>query len=166
MIEGSGEGLVLFLENNEPVSYKAALACPNSKQWLGAMQSEMDSMSENQVWDLVDLPEKVRPLQCKWIFKIKNGLDGRPEVFKARLVAKGFTQVHGLHYDETFAPVAMLRSIRVILAIAAFHDYEIWQMDVKTAFLNEILEEEVYMVQPEGFVDPKHRGVGTIVSIM
>ena len=156
MIEGSGEGLVLFLENNEPVSYKAALACPNSKHWLGAMQSEMDSMSENQVWDLVDLPEKVRPLQCKWIFKIKNGLDGRPEVFKARLVAKGFTQVHGLHYDETFAPVAMLRSIRIILAIAAFHDYEIWQMDVKTAFLNGILEEEVYMVQPEGFVDPKN----------
>ncbi|THG28111.1 Ty1/Copia family ribonuclease HI, partial [Naasia lichenicola] len=74
----------------------------------------------------------------------------------ARLVAKGFTQVPGLHYDEIFAPVVMLRSIRIILAIAAFHDYEIWQMDVKTAFLNGYLEEELYMVQPEGFIDPKH----------
>ena len=68
-------------------------------------------------------------------------------------MAKGFTQVHGLHYDETFAPVAMLRSIRIVLAIAAFHNYEVWQMDVKTAFLNGFLEEEVYMIQPEGYID-------------
>jgi hypothetical protein len=105
---------------------------------------------------LVNLPEDVRPLQCKWIFKIKVGLDSKPSVYKARLVAKGFTQVHGIHYEETFAPVAMLRSIRIVLAIAAFHDYEVWQMDVKTAFLNGFLEEEVYMIQPEGYVDTKH----------
>ena len=156
MIEEKSDELVLLLESDEPATYKAAITCPNSKQWLGAMQSEMDSMYDNQVWDLVDLPEKVRPLQCKWIYKIKIGLEGNPDIFKARLVAKGFTQVHGLHYDETFAPNAMLRSIRIILAIAAFHDYEIWQMDVKTAFLNGILEEEVYMIQPEGFVDSKN----------
>ena len=82
-------------------------------------------------------------------------MDGKPSVYKARLGAKGFTQIHGLHYDETFAPVAMLRSVRIILAIAAFHDYEVWQMDVKTAFLNGYLEEVVYMVQPEGYVDTK-----------
>ena len=156
MIEEKSDVLMLLLESDEPATYKAAITCPNSKQWLRAMQSEMDSMYDNQVWDLVDLPDKVRPLQCKWIYKIKIGLDGNPDIFKARLVAKGFTQVHGLHYDETFAPVAMLRSIRIILAIAAFHDYEIWQMDVKTAFLNGILEEEVYMIQPEGFVDSKN----------
>ena len=74
---------------------------------------------------------------------------------KARLVAKGFRQVQGIDYDETFSPVAMLKSVRIMLAIAAFYDYEIWQMDVKTAFLNGFLEEELYMMQPEGFVDPK-----------
>ncbi|WP_277817974.1 reverse transcriptase domain-containing protein, partial [Vibrio vulnificus] len=68
-------------------------------------------------------------------------------------MAKGFRQTHGIDYDETFSPVAMLKSIRILLAIAAFHDYEIWQMDVKTAFLNGFLEEEVYMTQPKGFVD-------------
>ena len=85
-------------------------------------------------------------------------MDGNIQVYKARLVAKGFRQVQGVDYDETFSPVAMLKSIRIILAIAAYHDYEIWQMDVKTAFLNGDLEEDVYMTQPEGFVNPKDAG--------
>ena len=76
--------------------------------------------------------------------------------FKARLVAKGFTQTQGIDYEETFSPVAMTKSIRILIAIASYHDYEIWQMDVKTAFLNGHLSEDVYMVQPEGFVDPNH----------
>ena len=76
--------------------------------------------------------------------------------YKVRLVTKGFTQTPGIDYDETFSPVAKIKSIRVMLAIAAFHDYEIWQMDVKTAFLNGKLSEDVYMNQPEGFVDAKH----------
>ena len=75
---------------------------------------------------------------------------------KARLVAKGFRQTHGIDYDETFYPIVMLKSIRILLAIAAYYDYEIWQMDVKIAFLNGNLLEDVYMTQPEGFVDPKH----------
>ena len=77
---------------------------------------------------------------------------------KLRLVAKGFREIQEVDYDETFSPVAMLKSIRVLLIIAAYHDYEIWQMDVKTAFLNGNIEEELYMVQPEGFVDPKDAG--------
>ena len=85
-------------------------------------------------------------------------MDGNVRIYKARLVAKGFRQIHGVDYDETYSPVAMLKSIRILLATAAFHDYEIWQMDVKTAFLNEILEEDVFMTQPEGFVDPKSAG--------
>ena len=74
---------------------------------------------------------------------------------KLDLLQKGFRQVQGIDYDETFSPAAMLKSFRIMLAIAAFYDYEIWQMDVKTAFLNGFLEKELYMMQPEGFVDPK-----------
>jgi hypothetical protein len=81
--------------------------------------------------------------------------DGNVTIYKARLVAKGFRQVQGVDYDETFSPVAMFKSIRILLAIVAFHDYEIWQMDVKTAFLNGNIDEELYMMQPEGFVNPK-----------
>ena len=83
-------------------------------------------------------------------------MDGNLTLYKARLVAKGFTQVEGIDYDETFSPVAKFQSIRILLAIAAYHDYEIWQMDVKTAFLTGFLDEDVYMVQPDGFADPKY----------
>ena len=83
-------------------------------------------------------------------------MDGNVHTYKARLVAKGFRQTHGIDFDETFSPVAMLKSIRILLAIAAYYDYEIWQMDVKTAFLNGNLLEDVYMTQPEGFVNPKN----------
>ncbi|KAK9044819.1 hypothetical protein V6N11_058710 [Hibiscus sabdariffa] len=122
------------------------------------MRSEMDSMSENQLWTLVEPPEGIKPIGCKWVFKKKTDMDGNVQTYKGRLVAKGSRQIHGVDYDETFSPVAMLKSIRVLLAIAAFHDYEIWQMDVKTAFLNGKLEEDVYMTQPEGFVTPENAG--------
>ena len=85
-------------------------------------------------------------------------MDGNVHTYKARLVAKGFRQTHGIDYDETFLPVAILKSIRILLAIAAYYDYEILQMDVKTTFLNENLLEGVYMTQPEGFVNPKISG--------
>ena len=81
-------------------------------------------------------------------------MDGNVFIYKARLVAKGFQQVQGVDYEETFSPVAMLKSVRIMLAIAAYFDYEIWQMDVKTAFLNGNLTEDMYMIEPEGFVDP------------
>ena len=107
------------------------------------------------MWTLVDFPDGRQAIENKWIFKKKTNADGNVTIYKARLVAKGFRQVQGVDYDETFSPVAMLKSVRIMLAIAAFHDYEIWQMDVKTAFLSGFLEEELYMMQPEGFVDPK-----------
>ena len=101
------------------------------------------------------LPDDRQAIENKWIFKKKTDADGNVTVYKARLVAKGFRQVQGIDYDETFSPSAMLKSVRIMLAIAAFYDYEIWQMDVKTAFLNGFLEEELYMMQPEGFINPK-----------
>ena len=125
----------------------------DKEKWQEAMNQEMESMYSNSVWELVDPPEDVRPIGCKWIYKRKRGVDGKVETFKARLVAKGYTQKEGVDYEETFSPVAMLKSIRILLSIAACLDYEIWQMDVKTAFLNGYLEESIYMVQPEGFVD-------------
>ncbi|GJX24935.1 retrotransposon protein, putative, ty1-copia subclass [Tanacetum coccineum] len=140
----------------EPANYKAALLDPESKKWLDAMNVEMQSMKDNDVWVLVELPPNARTVGSKWLFKKKTDMDGAVYVFKARLVAKGFTQTYGVDYEETFSPVADIRAIRILIAIAAYYDYEIWQMDVKTAFLNGHLSEEVYMEQPEGFVDPKY----------
>ena len=125
---------------------------PDKDKWLTAMEQEMESMYSNSVWELVDLPESVRPIGCKWIYKKKRGVDGKVETFKTRLVAKGYTQMEGVDYEETFSPVAMLKSIRFLLSIVAALDYEIWQMDVKTAFLNGYLDESIYMMQPEGFI--------------
>jgi hypothetical protein len=133
-----------------------AMMDPDFEKWQSAMRSEIDSMSENQVWNLVDQPDGVKPIECKWIYKKKKDMDGNVHVYKARLVAKGFRQVQGIDYDKTFSLVAMLKSIWIILAIVAYFDYEIWQMDVKTAFLNGNLEEDMYMIQPEGFVDPNN----------
>nr|GEZ43653.1 putative zinc finger, CCHC-type [Tanacetum cinerariifolium] len=88
-------------------------------------------------------------------------MDGNVHTFKARLVAKGYSQTYNIDYGETFSSVVDIRAIRILLAIAAFYDYEIWQTDIKTTFLNGHLSENVYMVQPEGFVDPKHPGKNT-----
>ena len=116
------------------------------------MKFELDSMYSNQVWDLVKVPNGIKPVGCKWVYKRKRGIDGNVETFKARLVVKGYTQKEGIDYEETFSPVAILKSIRLLLSIATHYDYEIWQMDVKIAFLNGNLEEESYMMQPEGFI--------------
>ena len=147
---------MLLLDNDEPTTYAEAMMDPDSEKWHSAMRSEIESMGDNQVWNLVDPPDGVKTIECKWIYKRKIDMDGNVHIHKARLVAKGFRQVQGVDYDETFSPVAMLKSIRIILAIAAYFDYEIWQMDVKTAFLNGNLTEDVYMIQPEGFVDPNN----------
>ncbi|WJX29428.1 hypothetical protein P8452_18069 [Trifolium repens] len=149
------QGDVLLMDQDEPVTYQEAITGPESEKWLEAMKSKMDSMYTNQVWTLVDPPIGVKPIGCKWVFKKKTDMDGKVNTYKARLVAKGYKQIQGVDYDETFSPVAMIKSVRILLAIAAYHDYEIWQMDVKTAFLNGNLLEDVYMTQPEGFGIPK-----------
>ncbi|KAK1615987.1 hypothetical protein QYE76_021504 [Lolium multiflorum] len=149
---------VMIVDNNDEDSamYEEAMMSPDSNKWQEAMKSEMGSMYDNKVCTLVDLPDSRKAVENKWIFKRKTDADGNVTVYKARLVAKGFRQIQGVDYDETFSPVAKLKSVRILLAIAAFFDYEIWQMDVKTAFLNGDIEEELYMVQPKGFVDSKN----------
>ena len=99
----------------------------------------------NSVWELIYLPEGFRPIRNKWIYKRKKGLDGQMENYKARLVVKGYTQKEGVDYEEAFSQIAMLKSIRILLSIAVSLDHEIWQMDVKTAFLNDNLDDEIYM---------------------
>ena len=133
---------VMLLDHDERMNYEEAMMSPNSAKWLEAMKSEMGSMYENKVLTLVDLPDDRQSIKNKWIFKKKTDAGGNVTVYKARLVAKGFRQVQGVDYDETFSPVAMLKSVRIMLAIARFYDDEIWKMDVKTAFLNGFLEED------------------------
>ncbi|GKD21867.1 retrotransposon protein, putative, ty1-copia subclass [Tanacetum coccineum] len=89
-----------------------------------------------QVWELVDLPPNVKTVGSKWLFKKKTDIDGAVHTYKACLVVKGFTQTYGVDYEETFSPVADIKAIRILIAITAYYDYEIWQMNVKTAFLN------------------------------
>ena len=95
----------------------------------------MQSIYDNQVWTLIDPPEGLKTIGYKWVFKRKTDMDGNVHTFKARLVAKVFKQTHGIDYDETFSPVAMLKYFQILLATATYYDYEIWQMDVKITFL-------------------------------
>ena len=148
---GESYQVIAIDSEDDPINYKEALKDVDVQEWQKAMDREMESMYSNSVWSLVEAPKGVKPIGCKWIYKRKRGSDGKVETFKARLVAKGYTQKEGIDYEETFSPVAMLKSIRILLAVAASLDYEIWQMDVKTAFLNDNLNEDIYMQQPEGF---------------
>ncbi|KAL0386219.1 UNVERIFIED_CONTAM: Retrovirus-related Pol polyprotein from transposon RE2 [Sesamum radiatum] len=143
-------GFIIQLDN-DPKTYGEAMSDINSDKWFEAMKFEMDSMGSNQVWTLVDPPKGTRPVGCKWVYKRKLGADREVTAFKARLVAKEYTQRPGVDFEETYSPVAMAKSVRILLAIAAWYDYEIWQMDVKTGFLNGFVEEEIFVDQPEGF---------------
>uniref|UniRef100_A0A2N9G1T1 Integrase catalytic domain-containing protein n=1 Tax=Fagus sylvatica TaxID=28930 RepID=A0A2N9G1T1_FAGSY len=136
---------------HEPHSYREASSNP---LWQAAMAEELDALSRTRTWDLVDLPPEKSVVGCKWVFKIKTRSDGSIERYKARLVAKGFTQEYGIDYEETFAPVARLSSVRTLLAVAASRQWKLFQMDVKNAFLNGDLSEEVYMQPPPGLSHP------------
>ena len=120
------------------------------------MHEEFHQFVRNDVWKLVPKPKGVNVIRTKWIFKKKSDEHGTVIRNKSRLVAQGYTQVEGIDFDETFASVAKLESIRILLAIASHLNFKLYQMDVKSTFLNEMLQEEIYVEQPKGFVDP-HR---------
>ncbi|WVZ98064.1 hypothetical protein U9M48_043546 [Paspalum notatum var. saurae] len=126
-------------KRKDPKTYKKAINYPQSKLWVKAMREELNSMRKNKVWKLVSLPNNRKPIGCQ----LKK--------YKARLVAKEFTQRKGIDFVETFSSVAKFTSIRIISVLTAYYDLELYQIDVKTAFLNDHLEEEIYMLQPEGF---------------
>ena len=145
-------------EVREPESYAEAAKDAN---WRAAMEEEMHALAENETWDLVDAPKGVKPIGCRWVYKVKYNTDGSVNRYKARLVAKGYAQQHGIDYDETFAPVAKMMIVRVLFMVATAKGWHLHQMGVRNAFLQGDLEEQVYMVQPPGF----HSGKNTSAVI-
>ncbi|KAK1631891.1 hypothetical protein QYE76_006206 [Lolium multiflorum] len=136
----------------EPLKVNDALGDPD---WVIAMQEELNNFKRNDVWTLMKRPDHCRNvIGTKWVFKNKQDEHGIVIRNKARLVAQGYSQVEGVDFGETFAPVARLESIRILLAFASHHGFKLQQMDVKSAFLNGPLHEEVYVKQPPGFEDP------------
>ena len=138
----------------EPSSYTEATTCPDADQWIPAIFDEYESLMQNSTWTLCPLPPGRSAIKGKWIFTFKPGYKQVAPRFKARFVAKGYSQVYGLDYVDTFSPVVKHYSLRTVLAIAAAKDLEMIQLDIKTAFLNGDLQEEIYMEQPEGFIIP------------
>ena len=126
VIENDNE--LSIIDDDDPVTYNEAMSSVDSEKWHSAMKSEMESMYTNQVRTLVQALEGVKPIGCKWVYKRKIGADGQVETYKARIVAKGFRQRKGIDFDETFLPVALLKSIRILLAIVAYYDYVIWHI--------------------------------------
>jgi hypothetical protein len=118
------------------------------------MQAEIESINCNRTWSLVPLPPDKKAISSRWVYKVKPGTAGNPTRYKARLVARGFEQKDGVDFLETFAPVVRWETIRVLIAIAVHLNWPIHQLDILTAFLNDILKEDVYMYQPLGFVTP------------
>ena len=142
-----------FLSQTEPKSIDEALLDPD---WNVAMQEELVQFERNKIWELVPALKDWAIIGTKWVFRNKIDEDGVVTRNKARLVTNGYSQEEGIDYDETFAPVARLEAIRIFLAFIALSNFKIYQMDVKSAFLNGDLEEEVYVQQPPSFEDPHH----------
>jgi len=136
---------------DDPLNLCEAMRSEDASKWEVAMQEEYASLIAYGTWELAPLPKDRKSVGCKWVFRTKRDASGNIVRHKARLVAKGYSQVAGVDFNETFAPVAKFTTIRCILALGAALDMEIHQMDVKTAFLNGKLEEEIYMDQPQGF---------------
>ena len=141
--------VLLLALNDEPVSIQEAL---KDKRWRSACKDEIGSIDKNETWVLLEKPHGVKLIGLKWIFKIKRNADGSINKYKSRLVAKGYVQEHGIDFDEVFAPVSRIETIRLLVSFVAAKKWEIHHLDVKTAFLHGELIEDVYVTQPEGFV--------------
>lgn len=137
------------ISDSEPSSFKEAVG---HQAWKDTIMDEYQSITNNDVWDIVPTPEGKLVVTSKWIFKIKHAVDGNIEKHKARFVDQGFSQKEGIYHDDTFAPIARYSTIRSIISLASPMGWKLHQMNVKTAFVNGVIEEEVYMEQPKGFV--------------
>ena len=141
----------------EPTTYNQAINCKNKNQWLIAMEDELNSIEQNKTWSLVDIPPGCNAIGSRWVFGLKRDEKGEVVRFKARVVAKGFTQKFGVDYDEVFAPVARPATFRTLLALSSYRNLVVKQFDVKTAFLNGVLENVIYMKPPPGSIADKDK---------
>uniref|UniRef100_A0A2N9HIT4 Integrase catalytic domain-containing protein n=1 Tax=Fagus sylvatica TaxID=28930 RepID=A0A2N9HIT4_FAGSY len=137
----------------EPTSYTVA---SKHSSWCTAMDEEFQALQKQDTWSLVPLPSSKNVVGCKWVYKLKTHSDGTIARYKARLVAKGFHQQHGIDFNETFSPVIKPPTVRLVLSLAVSLNWPLRQLDVKNAFLHGTLNEEVYMIQPQGYIDPIH----------
>jgi hypothetical protein len=142
-----------FVATFEPKDIGHTLSDHN---WVNSMHEELENFERNQVWELVDPPLGCKPIGTKWVWKNKEGEKGEVVRNKSRLVAQRFSQKEGIDYEETFAPVACLEAIRILLTFSVAKGFKLHQMDVKSAFWNGVLEEEVYVRQPLGFESDKY----------
>ena len=145
------------MENDlDPLDGQDALICiptfNEAENWMATMRSEFDASVKNGTWSLCDLPSGKKAIGTKWVYKLKHKPDGSIDRYKARLVAKGYAQEKGIDFDETFTPTCCTTTIRSMCALAAHHGWNVHQLDIKIAFLNGDLHEEVYVTQPRGFV--------------
>lgn len=138
--------------DENPKTFKEAMCSRDVSFWKEAINDEIDSITENQTWKLVDLLLGCESIGCKWIFKRKRRVDGSIEKFKARLVAKDFKRKEGVDYFDTNSPIARMITIRILVTLTIICDLLVHQTDVKIAFLNSDLNEEIYMERPEDFV--------------
>src|SRR6266850_885389 len=143
----NAELLATAYVGRDTASYIEAIGSTNVDSWEEACKYEIATLDKNKTWELVDLPAGCKAVKLKWVFKHKVD-----SCYCARLVAKGFMQIPGLDYDETFSPIAHFESLRLLLALAVLEDWEVHQLDIKSAFLNGVLDEEIYMEQPQGFI--------------
>jgi hypothetical protein len=139
----------------EPKTVKEALAGKDAAKWLASMESEIDNIESKGTWIETKLPEGRKAVGCKWVFKVKTDADGKVVKYKSRLVAQGFSQIPGIDYEETFAPVGRTTSLRLLLTVAATNDLEVRQADVEGAYLNGKLDVELYMAYPQGMTPKK-----------
>ncbi|GJR91241.1 retrovirus-related pol polyprotein from transposon TNT 1-94 [Tanacetum coccineum] len=150
----------ILTEEGESSTLQEALNIPDASFWKDVMQEEIKALHKNKTWELVPLPGGRKPIGNKWVYKIKRNGDDQVERYRARLVVKGYAQKEGIDFNEIFSPVVRMTTIRVVLAMCATYDLHLEQLDVKTAFLHGNLEEEIYMLQPEGF---KQKGKENLV---
>jgi hypothetical protein len=140
----------------EPLTYAEAMASPQRQQWSQAMKDEIASLLRNGTYQLTTLPPGRHAIGSKWVFKLKRDANGNIFKFKARLVIQGFAQKKGKDFHETFAPVARMTSNRLVVAIAALEDLQLYSIDVDNAYLNGQMDTQMFMKQPQGFIDPQH----------
>ena len=141
------------IQNKQPLTVNEALNSSEKNKWRQTMEEEVKSKHKNEVWELIEAPQDRQVIGSKWVFKRKIDSGGSVELYKACLVAQSFTQKPGLDYDETFCPVVRFESRHTLATMAVQDGLILHQMDVTSAFLNGTLSEEVYMKQPEGFIE-------------